>query len=317
MAGITHAKVSPKSDGSDATQIRPSDWNAEHVGGVEKSLYDAHSILMATDDNTPIALTVAAQTLIGRITGGTIASLTVGQIKTLLGVAAASGIASLNANSKVVEQPASISDFLDNTAGGTDAEVTKAPTSNVVYDHGVAVTGIHGVADYAQLASILFTSNVANFTLANTANAQSPFEAARDVLTVAGNTTYIMRGLYQITAMGGTTRTTALEFDGGNCTFTSISYYALIQTGAAQTLGTAISIKHSIAATAQILNATVTTAACTIWFEGLVRINGAGTFIPQIKWSADPTGTPVCNKDSFIMLIPVGIKTVGSIGNWG
>lgn len=30
---ITHSKVSAKSDGSDASLIRPSDWNAEHVGG--------------------------------------------------------------------------------------------------------------------------------------------------------------------------------------------------------------------------------------------------------------------------------------------
>jgi hypothetical protein len=29
---ITHAKVSGKSDGGDATLVRPSDWNADHVG---------------------------------------------------------------------------------------------------------------------------------------------------------------------------------------------------------------------------------------------------------------------------------------------
>ncbi len=40
-------------------------------------------------------------------------------------------------------QPTSISDFLDDTAGGTDALTTKAPTSNVMYDHGVATTGVH------------------------------------------------------------------------------------------------------------------------------------------------------------------------------
>ncbi len=35
--------------------------------------------------------------------------------------------------------------MLDNTPGGTDNEVLKAPTSDVMYDHGVAVSGIHGV----------------------------------------------------------------------------------------------------------------------------------------------------------------------------
>lgn len=60
--------------------------------------------------------------------------------------AMASGLASLNSSTKVVEQPASISDHLDDTAGGTDAQTAKAATSNVVYDHGVAATGVHGVA---------------------------------------------------------------------------------------------------------------------------------------------------------------------------
>ena len=32
MSRITHAKVSAKSDGGDATQVRPGDWNADHVG---------------------------------------------------------------------------------------------------------------------------------------------------------------------------------------------------------------------------------------------------------------------------------------------
>jgi len=59
--------------------------------------------------------------------------------------AIASGLASLNSSVKVVEQPASITDHLDNTAGGTDSEVTKAPTSNVMYDHGVKTTAVHGV----------------------------------------------------------------------------------------------------------------------------------------------------------------------------
>lgn len=50
------------------------------------SLYDAHSILAATTDNTPAALTVGEQTLVGRITAGNIAALTPAQIRTLINV---------------------------------------------------------------------------------------------------------------------------------------------------------------------------------------------------------------------------------------
>lgn len=53
---------------------------------VAKALYDAYSILIATSDDTPIALTVAEQTLVGRITGGIIAALTAAQVRTLLNV---------------------------------------------------------------------------------------------------------------------------------------------------------------------------------------------------------------------------------------
>lgn len=154
------------------------------------------------------------------------------------------------------------------------------------------------------------------FQLANSANAQSPFVAANDVITLPGSTTYLIWGLIQITGMGATTRTTALEFDAGTCTFTSISYFGEIYTGAAQTIITASGQKHCIAATAQVLNATVATAAATIRWEGLVRINAGGTFIPQVKFSADPTGTILCSVDSFSMVMPIGTNVTAAVGSW-
>lgn len=44
---------------------------------VTKALYDAHTILYATSDNTPTALTVGEQTVIGRATGGNISALAI------------------------------------------------------------------------------------------------------------------------------------------------------------------------------------------------------------------------------------------------
>jgi len=161
-----------------------------------------------------------------------------------------------------------------------------------------------------------FTSNVADFTLANSASAQSPFEAARDQITLPSTTTYEMEGLITVTGMGGTTRTTALEFDAGSATLTGIYYEATIATGAANTISTVFNSFTAVAATAQVLNATVTTAAMTIRWKGIVRINAGGTFIPQIKFSADPTGTILCKKDSYFKLTPLGSNTVGSCGAW-
>jgi len=55
-----------------------------HVGYVLESLFDAHTILKADTDNTPAALAVAEQRLVGRITGGNVAALTQGQSETFL-----------------------------------------------------------------------------------------------------------------------------------------------------------------------------------------------------------------------------------------
>lgn len=161
-----------------------------------------------------------------------------------------------------------------------------------------------------------FTSNVADFTMANSASAQSPFAAAVDTITVPSDTTYEFELLLQITGMGATTRTTALEFDAGTATLTGISYLGEIFTGAANAIASASGQLHAVAATAQVLNATVATAAATIRARGLIRINAGGTLIPQIKFSADPTGTILCKKDSYFLMWPLGSKTVASVGSW-
>lgn len=62
-----------------------SNWAFDHnAADVVKSTYDAQTILQATTDDTPVALTVDQQTVVGRITGGNIKALTVAEIQTLI-----------------------------------------------------------------------------------------------------------------------------------------------------------------------------------------------------------------------------------------
>lgn len=68
---------------------------------------------------------------------------TLAETLTILGKAAASGLASLNASTKVVEQPASITDHLEGSP--TEDLATKAPTSEWAFDHAAALTGVHGL----------------------------------------------------------------------------------------------------------------------------------------------------------------------------
>jgi hypothetical protein len=52
---------------------------------VAKSLYDEHSILYATTDDTPVALTVGASTIVGRKASGNIVALTGAETNVILG----------------------------------------------------------------------------------------------------------------------------------------------------------------------------------------------------------------------------------------
>lgn len=59
---------------------------------VAKSLFDANTILAADTDDTPAALTIAEDRVVGRIAGGNITGLTAAQILTLIGVAAGADV---------------------------------------------------------------------------------------------------------------------------------------------------------------------------------------------------------------------------------
>lgn len=55
------------------------------TGYVPNSLFDANTILAAGADNTPAAVTVAEQRILGRKTGGAIAALTAAEVNAILG----------------------------------------------------------------------------------------------------------------------------------------------------------------------------------------------------------------------------------------
>ena len=64
---------------------------------VLKSLFNANTILAANTDDTPAALEVAVQTLVGRITAGNITDLSTTEVRTLINVADGSDVTGDNA----------------------------------------------------------------------------------------------------------------------------------------------------------------------------------------------------------------------------
>ena len=59
-------------------EINLGGLSGEPADTVNKSLFDAQTVLHATSDDTPVALTVTEQTVVGRQTGGNIAALPIG-----------------------------------------------------------------------------------------------------------------------------------------------------------------------------------------------------------------------------------------------
>jgi len=118
---------------------------------LEKSLYDAQSILAAVSDNTPVVVTVAEQRLVGRITDGDIAALTAAQVLALINVADGADVTGSNAPQahKDSHDPNNGSDALDTAAA---AEISAVVAAGIGTSHSLAradhVHAIsHGITD--------------------------------------------------------------------------------------------------------------------------------------------------------------------------
>lgn len=166
----------------------------------------------------------------------------------------------------------------------------------------------------AVIASQIFAVNGADLTGANNTTAQPIFNTAYDTLTVPANTTYYF-DLFLSVTNGATTCTKALDLNDGTATFTAIRYSAVGQNVALNTTGTTQSSLHVDTAANTVVLATGTTS----WWiraTGIIRFNGGGTFIPKFTFSADPTGTVLIKRESYLVMVPLGTDTVTSAGIW-
>jgi len=112
---------------------------------VSTSIFDANTILKADADNTPEALTVAEQTLVGRITAGEITGLTATQVRTLLALATTDSPVFVTAKLSGLGD-GKIPYHVDDATGLADG-----PTKS---DVDAAVAASHAVATVADTSSI-------------------------------------------------------------------------------------------------------------------------------------------------------------------
>jgi hypothetical protein len=163
-----------------------------------------------------------------------------------------------------------------------------------------------------------FITQTASFNGSNATGAQKWFNTTTNgAITLSASTTYAFEGLLQLSRTAGTTsHTISLQF-GGTATLTSIGYQAVTTSNTGNVL-TATSTLWIATPSATVVTAASISATenNVIYVRGLVRINAAGTLIPQFSFSAAPGGVPTIAANSWFRLTAIGSNTVGSLGNW-
>jgi hypothetical protein len=236
-----------------------------------------------------------------------------------------------------------LSDGTATTKAGTATQIKDFVTTAPVFAAGTGTAGTHPALTSGTLLSaaaagaVEFVNPVLHFTGdtdggrrqvdtshicfinsdvtgANSASAQVIFAAANDRMTVKAATTYLFELFLDVTN-GTTTCTKGLDFSGGTATFTAIRYWATSQHVAINTTGTAQSSVHTDTTAATVVLATGTTA-WYIYARGSFVVNASGTFVPQFKYSADPTGTVLIKRGTYIKLTPIGGANDIATGSW-
>jgi hypothetical protein len=155
----------------------------------------------------------------------------------------------------------------------------------------------------------------AALTLTSSATAQNAFSTI-STISVQAATTYMFDGLYLIKTDGATTHTISMSFalttaTITNCTWTTMSYpLASTPTGAVR----AQDGNFFAAVAGGLVNSTNATAFNVVKFEGIMRVNAAGTVNPQITFSAAPGGTNTMEIGSYIRFYPIGSNTINGVG---
>lgn len=182
------------------------------------------------------------------------------------------------------------------------------PFEEGTVDYGLALAAGSGKLSL----DFFFKSLTANTAYTNNTTAQNWFTSGGSA-NVAATTTYMMEGLLLQT--NGTTSHSVSFSLAGTATLTSIAYFSVSSAGAAN--GAVVnqnSIMVTTAAATAVI-AAITTAGTQIWIRGVVRVNAAGTLIPQFTFSAAPgAGNVLAN--TFFRLVPIGTNTVAQVGSW-
>lgn len=138
-------------------------------------------------------------------------------------------------------------------------------------------------------------------------NTAQPWFPSGGAVAVEAGTVYLLDGVLHTTrAAGATSHTTGLGF-GGTATLTKFLAAYQCGEGDVATLADSDIIVATSAANLQVKAAsTSTTEATKVTVKGSVKINAAGTFIPQFTYSVAPGGAPTILSGTYFRMAKLG-----------
>lgn len=148
-------------------------------------------------------------------------------------------------------------------------------------------------------------------------NTVQPWFPTQGAVQLAAATGYLFNGIFHSTRSAGTTSHTTMISFGGTAGLTSIDYIASCKTGDTNAIaGDSAIFGHDANDLSVKAASTSATENILIKVWGTVRVNTAGTFIPQFRYSAAPGGAPTIKSGTFFRLVPFGANTIQSAGTW-
>lgn len=154
-----------------------------------------------------------------------------------------------------------------------------------------------------------------NVVLASVSTAQNWLGVG---VTLQANVTYGFNGLFNLVTTGTTSHTEATGF-GGTATLTNIGFVSTRANANAITniTGNTYQIYHQSNASTVQTGAFTTAQNVVYRMDGTVSINAAGTFVPQLTFSANPGGTSTVVTGSYFQIYPLGAGNGNlAIGQW-
>jgi hypothetical protein len=194
-----------------------------------------------------------------------------------------------------------------------------SPEAGALEYDGQVFYGTPVVSNPGIMRAEMFCTNTSNRTFTNNQSGQAMFTSPTNgALDVLAGTTYYFRCHFDIHGMNTITNGGFAFVIAGTATFSSAAYFTECnRISTVDTTASATEVSHQTSTgQSQPLTALSTgNATAGGILRGILRCNGSGTLIPQLR-QVNASSAMVLQADSYFKIFAIGTDTVVDIGNW-